>query len=251
MLPLGRPSRLIAMVAITAHLLLPGCTDSSPVHAELASAVADGREALGLHVRVARFCGPTAEASVMAGGCQLDEVEGPAGASFYERDHVIAFRYTAEDGQTDLEYRSEGDSGVRETTLAGRVTLGGKLRRVNATSIIVARAGEDYQEVEIATRLRLEGDDRRVELEEVFYRIREGDHESFYRTYWDSWETKAGAFVLDDGIFEGARAGDGRWRMHAEGVVSRDGEPFAHVEIGGPTDARRAIIALPDGDLEL
>jgi len=229
----------------------PGCADSSPAHSELANAVATGREALGLLVRVARFCGPAAEASAPAGECRLGTVSGPAGASFYEGDHEIVFRFIGADGRDDLSFRSHREGGVHETELTGRFQHAGRSHRIRAWSLGVARAGVAYEELEVASRVHVEGADRVLDLEEVRYQIRDGAMASFYRTYWNTWDTPVGKFELEDGLFEGVRGRDGRWRLHAEGVVERDGTHFADVEIGGHEDPRHAVVATPDGRISL
>ncbi len=246
MLPLGRGNRLgTAMIAVTVHLLSPGCTGDSPVYSELAGAVAIGREASGLLGRVARFCGPAAEASAPAGTCHLVESRGPAGASSY------TFRFESDDGETQLEYRSELEDGVHEVALSGRAPLGGHPHRVSMWSLAVARAGDDFEEAESALRARVEGLDRLIELEEVRYRLREDGAESFYRTYWDSWETARGTFTLDDGLYEGHRSPGGGWHLATDGVVRLDGGIVGEVALGGPRDARRAVVMMEGGEIEL
>jgi hypothetical protein len=200
---------------------------------------------------VARFCGPATEASAPAGECHPVTSRGPAGASFYEEEHAIEFRFESADGEMLVEYRSELEDGVRETELSGRAMLAGRPHRLSMSSLTVARAAPGFEEVETAERARIEGDDRRVELEEVRYRLREDGEESFYRTYWDCWETEEGLFELEDGLYEGYRSPRGEWHLATEGVVRLDGVAFGDVELRGPRDARRAVIVTGEGDIEL
>ncbi len=239
------------MVAVTVHLLTTACTGSSPAHTELAEAVAVGREASGLLGRVAHFCGPATDASAPVGICHPVVERGPAGASFYDEPHAIEFHFESADGQMVLDYRSEAEDGVRETALSGRAFLFGRAHILSLWSLTVARASTDFEEVEDALRARIEGDDRLIELEEVRYHLREDGEESFYRTYWDSWQTPLGLFELEDGRYEGYRSPMGRWHLSAEGLVRLDGADVGEVALGGPVDARRAVVRTPDGDIEL
>ncbi|MBW2462015.1 MAG: hypothetical protein JRH11_10235 [Deltaproteobacteria bacterium] len=244
----------LAQITLFATLTLAGCADASPAHTELATAIAVGREAWGLYERAPRLCGPAAGATgadaVPEGECQLDFVRGLVGPSFHDEDHALGFRFIGIDG-TDVTVRSERDGGALEVEVAGRVPIGGRLVRVTLGVLAVGTRGSDHEEAEVALRARIEGGDLDLDLDEVRYLLREGASEVFYRTWYDTWLTPAGTFVLEDGVFEGERGSSGRWHLHAEGVVYRDGLPFASVELGGPEDARRAVVASRPGALEL
>ena len=248
-----RPWSTLALITLFSTPTVAGCAEASPAHTELATAIAVGRDAWGLYERAPRLCGPSAGGAADAmpdGECQIDFVRGRVGPSFHEEDHALGFRFIGTDG-TDVTVRSEREGGALEVQVSGRVPIGGRLFRVTLGALAVGSRGPDLEEAEVALRARIEGNDLDLDLDEVRYLLREGATEVFYRTWYDTWFTPAGTFVLEDGVFEGERGSSGRWHLHAEGVVHRDGSPFASVELGGPEDARRAVVASPPGALEL
>jgi hypothetical protein len=189
-------------------------------------------------------CGPGADGAAAPGECAVERSFGLAGAHYYEGDHEVAFRYTG-DGN-DLRFSSVRNRNHRKAYVNGLWVVDGVALRLTLEELEVGRVDGAEEEVERVMAARVEGDDLALDLEEVHYRRRDPESESFYITWTNAYDTADASYALD-AQFEG-KSGATRWVYEAEGALERDAMPHGLVELRGPADGPHPVVTTDAGE---